>query len=224
MRGHRHIADAPDLPVEDDTLGSRQAAARVKLHQIEPPEFQRPDKKMPPEFRKHPPAVIRVVRIGVEGHARRGDGRVPHPHRIDMAGKAVVVADAPPGDIFAAMADRRPAVIRPAITARADDVDLVPAARPVLMRPDIAGARMHRHALRVAVADGEDLRGPSIRPSICQSCGLRVVVRNGSVEIDPDQAAGMGRRVLGVVTRAAVTKAGIDHAAGHLQPASEMMA
>ena len=35
---HRHIADAADLPVEDDTLGFGQPV-RTEHHQIEPPEF-----------------------------------------------------------------------------------------------------------------------------------------------------------------------------------------
>ena len=126
-----------------------------------------------------------------------------------------MLADAPPGGVFAAMADRRPAVI----AALLRDVDLVAAARPVLMRPDLAGLRVHRHALRVAVADGIEFR----RPAIGLPGGMRVVVRHRAVGVQPQDAAGMRRRVLRVVAIAAVADAGEEVSPRHLQPAAEMM-
>ena len=95
----------------------------------------------------------------------------PDPDRIDKAGKAVMAADPQAGGVFAAMADGRPAVIRAGITCRAQDVDLVPAARPVFMAPHLAGRRIHRQPLRVAVPDGEDLRRPARFP-LSVTCGL----------------------------------------------------
>ena len=196
-------------------LGPWQASIAVKFYQIEPPELQRSNQKIPLEFRKHQCCIIAIRRIGVKTHAGRRDGRDPHPGRIDIARQTVMLADAQAGGIFAAMADRRPAEICPAVMGRADDVDFVATARPMFMCPDIAGARMYRHALRVAVADGEDLG--------CPSRLFGIGIRDGTVTIDPDQAAGMGGRVLRIVACAAVAKAGIDHPAGDLQSAAEMM-
>ena len=59
------------------------------------------------------------------------------------------------------MADFWPAVISAGITCRAQNVDLVPAAWPMFMRPDLAGRRMDRQSLRVAVPDGENLWRPT---------------------------------------------------------------
>ena len=86
----------------------------------------------------------------------------------------------------------------------------------MFMRPDRAGARVHRHALGVAVADGEIFR--------CPSWQAGVVCRYRPVKIDADDAGGVGRRVLAIRALAAVAKAGIDHAAGQLHAAAEMMA
>ena len=126
-----------------------------------------------------------------------------------------MLADTPPGGIFAAMADRRPAVIATLLR----DVDFVAAAWPVLMRPDLAGSRMHRHALRVAVADGIGFRCPAI----CLPVSMWIVVRHRAVGVQPQDAAGMRRRVLRVVAIAAVTNAGKQISPRHLQPAAEMM-
>ena len=86
----------------------------------------------------------------------------------------------------------------------------------MFMRPDRAGARVHRHALRVAVAYGEIFRCPSWQAGV--TCRYR------PVKIDADDAGGVGRRVLAIRALAAVAKAGIDHAAGQLHAAAEMMA
>src|SRR3546814_18029267 len=50
--------------------------------------------------------------------------------------------------------DHRPAVIAPGLR----DVDLVAAARAMLVQPDGAGLRADRHALDVAMAVGPDFR------------------------------------------------------------------
>ena len=79
VRGHGHIADTADLPVEDDVLGPWQASIAVKFHQIEPPELQRSNQKMALEFRKHHSCISAIRRIRVKGHAghpenERADG------------------------------------------------------------------------------------------------------------------------------------------------------
>ena len=111
-------------------------------------------------------------RIGIKGHARRRDRRDPDPDRIDKAGKAVMAADPQAGGVFAAMADFWPAVIRASIACRAQDVDLIPAAWPMFMRPDLAGRWIHRQPLRVAVPDGEDVAYLLMGFGICVSGGF----------------------------------------------------
>ena len=61
--------------------------------------------------------------------------------------------------VIDAIADHRPAIV----LAFADDVDLVAAARAVLNLPEIAGCRIEREALSVAVAAaGEALRDSAL--------------------------------------------------------------
>ncbi len=123
-----------------------------------------------------------------------------------------MLADASTGGVFAAMADRRPAVIGTLLR----DVDLVATAWAVLMRPDLAGLRVHCHALRVAVADGIEFRCPAI----CLPGSMRIIVWHRAVGIQSQDAAGMRRRVLRVVAIAAVTNAGkeVSPAICSLQP------
>jgi hypothetical protein len=81
--------------------------------------------------------------------------------------------------VFAAVADHGKPVVLPLLHR----VDLVAAARTVLARPQLAGARMNRHALDVAKAERVDLR---MRAGAGDK---RVVLRHRSVRIDPQDLA-----------------------------------
>jgi hypothetical protein len=67
------------------------------------------------------------------------------------------LADLGADAVIRAMSDHRPAVVR----ACADDVHLVAALRPMLVRPQHPGLRVQRRALHVAVAERELLRLPA---------------------------------------------------------------
>ena len=149
-------------------------------------------------------------------------------------------ADTAAGGVFAAMADSRPAIIRAGVGAGragtgragtgrvgagragtgAQDVDLIPAARPMFMRPDITCHGVHRHPLRVAMPDGEDFRRPSRLLPVGE---MRVVRMRRAVRRQADDAGGVGRRVLPVVTIAAVAKRRPQRGAGDMKPTTEMM-
>src|SRR5262249_26202558 len=93
----------------------------------------------------------------VEGRAGGSDGGVPIVDRLLHAGLMGALADF--GIVIVAtIGDDRPAVI----LAGFWDVDLVAAARPVLDGPQLARRRIACGTLHVAVADGPDLRPPTV--------------------------------------------------------------
>src|SRR5262249_36631284 len=103
----------------------------------------------------------------VEGDARRGDVRRPEIDRLLHAFLRRLVFVDRLARVLAAVADRREAVVLPLL----DGIDFVAAARPVLARPQLAGAWMNRDALDVAKPEGVDFR---MRAG---SRGERVVLR-----------------------------------------------
>src|SRR5436309_5149952 len=112
----------------------------------------------------------------VERHAARTDDRIPvvarllHPFFLrDVAGnRRAAVLDA--------VRDRRPAVVLPFPR----DVDLVAAARAVLDLPQLAGLRMKRRSLHVAMAERPDLVTHALRR------GKRIVLRNRAIGVEAD--------------------------------------
>ena len=94
--------------------------------------------------------------------------------------------------IIDAVADHRPAVI----LALADDVDLVAAARAVFDLPEIAGSRVDRETLLIAVAVAPDFR---LRVGAADKW---IVCRRRAVGRDPDQLAEMIGKVLRLVAMA----------------------
>ena len=108
---------------------------------------------------------------------------------------------------FAALADRQAAVgaaigdHRPAVVdAGAHDVDLVAAARPVLLQPEPAGLRVHGQPLRVAVAVAEDL-GPGAR-----AADERIVLRHAAVGMQAHHLAGDLAQILRALALAALAQ------------------
>ena len=99
-----------------------------------------------------------------------------------------MAADPQASGIFAAMADFRPAIIRPGITRWTQDVDLVPTARPMLMTPNFAGSRIHRQSLRIAVPDGEVLWRPTRLSFVSE---MRIAWVGVAVQLQADDAGGM---------------------------------
>ena len=96
-----------------------------------------------------------------------------------------------------ALADRRAGVVdavgdhRPAVVdAGAHDVDLVAAARAVLVQPRDAGLRVDGQTLRVAMAVAEDL-GPRARDA-----DERIVLGHAAVRMQPDHLAVILAQVL----------------------------
>ena len=89
----------------------------------------------------------------IERHAGGRDRRRPVLDRLLHAGLRRALVDLRAA-VVDAVADHRPAVV----LALLDDVDLVAAARAVLVRPQLAGRRMQRRALHIAVAVAPDFR------------------------------------------------------------------
>src|SRR5215475_12145323 len=90
---------------------------------------------------------------GIERHPGRSDRGYPVLERLlhALLVRALVDFDAAVVD---AVADHRPAVI----LALLDEIDLVAAARPMLVLPQLSGDGMEREPLGIAVAVAPDLR------------------------------------------------------------------
>ena len=97
------------------------------------------------------PLREQVARI--ERHARGRDHRRPLDDRLLHAGLLRAFVDARAA-IIDAVADHRPAVILSGLR----NVDLVAAARAVLVHPQFSARGIDRGALRIAVAVGPDFR------------------------------------------------------------------
>ena len=124
----------------------------------------------------------------VERHAGRRDRRHPVLDRLLHAGLVRALVDLGAA-IVDAVADHRPAVV----LAGLRNVDLVAAARAVLVLPQFAGLRMQRRALRVAVAVAPDFRLAS------GSADERIVRRHRAVGRDAHDLAEMIGEVLRLV-------------------------
>ena len=132
-----------------------------------------------------------------------------------MTRRRLVDPDRQTGGVLAPVADHRPAEIG----ARCQDIDLVAAARPVLVHPDGAGLGMDRHALRVAMAVGENLGQHIV------TADERIVVGQAAIGMQPEHAAGVVVELLGerplapIAMRDEQITVGIEH-----QPRAEMPA
>src|SRR5207342_385555 len=88
--------------------------------------------------------------------------------------------------VVAAEAHEGPAVVASGL----DDVDLVAAVRPVLVRPHGAGSRVDREPELVAVTQGKDLL---LRP---RRSSERIARRSGPVVVEPQDFAFVAGEVL----------------------------
>src|SRR5262245_7380757 len=88
----------------------------------------------------------------VEGEPRRRDRRHPVPDRLLHAALLRALVDLGAA-VVDAVADHRPAVI----LALLDKVDLVAAARPMLVLPQLSGDGVERKPLGISVAVAPDL-------------------------------------------------------------------
>src|SRR5207302_9043799 len=123
---------------------------------------------------------------GVERHAGRRDGGHPGVERLRHARLVRALADPGTAAVIDTVGDDRPAVI----DAGTDDVHLVAALRPVLVRPEHSRLRMQRRALHVAVPEVEFLGLPS------RLSGERVVLRHAPIVVQTDHRAGVVIRAL----------------------------
>src|SRR5581483_7415560 len=127
---------------------------------------------------------------GVERHAGGRDRGHPVPERLLHPGLRRRLVDLR-AVIVDAIADHRPAVV----LALLDEVDLIAAARAVLLLPQFAADRMKGEALRVAVAVAPDLRTCAL------SADERIVLRNAAVRRDAHDLAVVDGEVLRLVAR-----------------------
>src|SRR5215813_6452408 len=138
-----HVADALVEPLEEPLLGADRFAVDLEPHQ------QRGGKRTDEQVA----APGRKQVAGVKSHAGRSDRR--HPVLDRLLHPLLVCALVNPGAIVVdAVADHRPAVV----LARLGNVDLVAAARAMLVLPQLPGLGIERRALRIAVAIAPDLR------------------------------------------------------------------
>src|SRR5207302_6469696 len=114
------------------------------------------------------------------------DGGHPGVERLRHPRLVRALADPGAAAVTDTVGYDRPAVI----DAGTDDVHLVAALRPVLVRPEHSRLRMQRRALHVAVPEVEFLGLPA-RPA-----GERVVLRHAPVVVQPDHRTGMVIRAL----------------------------
>src|SRR5712691_1022809 len=181
IRPLANVADALVQPAKQTLLLDDLLAVELEPHQQL--GRQRADEQVA--------APGREQVAGVESHSGRRDRRHPIPDRLLHAfllcalvnlGAAVVDAEA----------DHRPAVV----LAGLQDVDLVAAARSVLVLPDLVGRGMAGEALRVAM---------SVTPDFGLGARLadeRIVGRHRAVGPDADDLAEMVGEVLCLVTEA----------------------
>ena len=134
-----------------------------------------------------------VLRIGVKAIL---DGAMDRSHpRPDRHGRQLSCLLTACRWRIRGMADRRPAVFAVA----GQTVMLISSPPRGPLRPVPRRCADASPCLRVAMADAENLGRPAV---------LQVDVRDRPVQVDPDQAAGMRRRVLRVVAVDAVAEAG----------------
>src|SRR5262244_406684 len=125
---------------------------------------------------------------GVERHPGRRDRGHPVLERLLHALLVRALVDFG-AVVVDAVADHRPAVI----LALLDDVDLVAAARPMLVLPQLPGHGVEREALGIAVAVAPDLRLGG-RPA-----DERIVRRDRAIGPDADDLAEIVGRILRLV-------------------------
>src|SRR5262244_578405 len=143
VRPVANIANAFAQPLQQTLLLAHLVPVDFELHQKL--AGQRADEQVA--------APGRQQTAGVERHPGRRDRGHPVLERLLHA--LLVRALVDPGAVVVdAVADHWPAVV----LAFLDDVDLVAAARPVLVLPRLAGGGMEREPLCIAVAVAPDLR------------------------------------------------------------------
>ena len=149
----------------------------------------------------------------IEGHAGGRDHRRPLDDRLLHAGLVGALVDTR-ARIIDAVTDHRPAVI----LAGLRDVDLVAAARAVLVHPHLARRRIERGALRIAVAVAPDFR---------LGAGLfheRIVRRHRSVGAHAHDLADVIGEILRLVARAVMVAHGQEQiVVRHLHDAAAEM-
>jgi hypothetical protein len=118
---------------------------------------------------------IRDLIGGIEGHPRWADRRVHHRNGIDDAGSVFVSSG-------------RPAVVG----SFQDDVELVVVAWPILGSEQPMAQRVQVKAERVMQSVGPDGR------LLTGLSNERVVIRNRSIRVHPQDLPGQGSQVLGV--------------------------
>ena len=125
------------------------------------------------------------------------------PQAVGVARAAGALAD------FRAAVAAAKGVERPAIVLTGNkQVDFVPTLRAVLVDPDRTGVGVDGQPLRVAVADGEQLRPCLFDADEGVICG------DGPIPVEPDHRALMIVGLLRAVCRAAVTQRQIQLAGG----------
>src|SRR5438093_10548142 len=172
-RAVRTFADAADPGVE---LGQQPLLAD------DPLVLQHEPNEPSPDQRRHEQIALprRKKLPHVEADARWCDvGRPELNGLLHALLRRPVVVDRL-SRVLASVADRGKAVV-PALL---DHVDLVAASRPVLARPQPAGAWMNRHALHVSEAERVNLGMHA-----AGAAGKGVVLRDRSVRIDPQHFA-----------------------------------
>ena len=107
-------------------------------------------------------------------------------HRLLHALPMRARVDGQTGRVVHAESDHRPAIV----LARLDAIQLVAALRPVLVGPQIAGLRMNRQALHVAMAVAPDFRPRA------GAGHERIVRRHAAVVVQADDLAVMVGEVL----------------------------
>src|SRR5262249_47994086 len=153
------------------------------------------------------PALEAIARV--ENKTRWADRRNPeHARAVHAGAEPRLIGNLRSGVVPAGRHERPPVVV-----TRPEDIDLVAAHRPNLSLPELAGLRMNRQAVAVAVPVGEDLR-PRAGPA-----DERIVRRNAPIVTDPKCLAVVGIEALcphpqavvfGAVAAQAITVANRD--------------
>ena len=135
--------DAADGPLEDALFAHDSLSIELEPHQQA--ELERTHQQVAAPAGKPVPVV--------ERHSGGRDGRCPLVQRLGHALLVGPFADLRAATVVPAVGDHRPAIVH----AGADDVDLVTTLRAVLVGPELAGPRIHRRSLHVAVAKSINL-------------------------------------------------------------------
>ena len=188
VRSGPYIPDSRPQAGEHPLFLDEQARIAADAQPDERAGGERPDEEAPAPFR--------IKRAAIDGEARRCDrGRPIESGRFD-AGR-----ERPFGDHLAvivdSVADPRPAVIQPGLQL----VDLVAAARAMVVRPDQAGGGVESQPLDVAMAQAPDLG------RMAGAADERIVGGCGAVA---GQAENLAEMRCGILRRVAIGEAVAD--------------